>query len=486
MSDARAMDGRKGTKERLASLVSVFRRRAGPDGRRDDAASGKASERRKASGRRYVDIGADPAMESRHVIRFARRRIAAGLFWQMADPVRSPAEQSAEIGKRTGRAYHAYVSHPEGSQMAPVELGEGVEAGLPAGATMFDPALGPQWIGAFQVSPTHYWIVAIRDAAIISDAIAEYDQAWSDFNDLLHEGEWASILAPPDWNIAGARSEPLASLLTEEGSRIRHLSLLRAYWKRLLLVALLFAAILAGWHGYSWWDETQRQAEIERQRAAQARKNLAALSPPWTAAPLPMDFFLACRSAFAGALFDAPGWTQEKMSCTYAGEGKATVETSWSRNMGLIHLLRMMRPDPHADTPVLLDRKGERAGMTFDIDVPPRPAAASASGGVEPWPAEAVERRILERFQVMGLSIRMIDRGARPGGSGRRATVPAFGYHEVGFSTSAGVTEHISLFSDVPAASGQSIIFDPRTGVFDIEVRVHHQPVLLAKNPRQK
>src|SRR5690606_19230312 len=127
------------------------------------------------------------------------------------------------------------------------------------------------------------------------------------------------------------------------------------------------------------------------------------LEPSWSTMPLPMDFFQACRDAFSGAIFDAPGWAQQQIACTYSGEGKAEVTTSWARQMGQIHLLRMMRPDNHAATPILLDRNGDRATMSFQIETPARDEAVDAFGAamLQPWPADVVERRILERFQVM-------------------------------------------------------------------------------------
>lgn len=420
-----------------------------------------------------IQPGAEVAAETENVVRVGRRRIAVNLFWQLRDDTLGLKEQASRLSEQTGQDYETYALDKEGRQVAFTPAERGVEAGMPVGVTMFTPSLGANWIGSFKVSPTRFWLVMVRDGSVLGDRIGDQDEIFREYMHNIDGALWDRMLAPADWNIRGTEPGDPGSLLTETGTAVRNVSMLRAYWKRGMIAGILAVGLIGLWQGYAWWAEQERIAEIQRQRALQEYQRMANMAPPWTRLPSPDELFSACRIAIAGMLFDAPGWAQGEVRCTASDQESATVETSWTRQLGRIHMLRMMRPDALADVPIDLDRSGIVATMKRTISI-----GAEERDGEKPWQIDQIERRILERYQVMGLTIRLTSRPARPTSAQRRQGVPLFGYHELAFSTGVGVEEHISLVRDVPAIAGHSVSYDKNTSEFSFQIRIYHPPIL--------
>jgi len=479
---------------RIAGPAAADGARAHPTG---EVQAGPADAARRRPSASRIPPDADLMLESRNVLRAGRRKVAVNLLWQMRDESHGIADQARALASRTGADYLFQAFFHGGRQIAFIDGQGGVEAGMPAAVSMVDPDLAQSWIGAFEVSPTHYWVVSVRDGAVLLDLVDERDAALQEFHSQVEGAQWQSVFAPPEWLDHAETDQPpsAASLLSGAGIPVRHISLWRAWWKRGLLAIVLLAAVAGGLQTWSWWQDEQRDAEIARERALQEQRRLAGLQPPWSLGADPVSFFAQCRDAIATMVFDAPGWEQEPVECIFQENGKAVVRTSWKRQLGQVHMLRMMRPVRYRDTPLTLEGNGDRAVMEEPLDVGMQglPAAnkPAGSGGSRipagdrdrsqdgPWTSAQVEQRLLERYQALGLTIRLSNRDPSRGATTRKgAGSVVFGYHEIGFSSTAGMDEHVSLLSDVPAAIGQSLSYDKGTGTFEFVARVYHPPLL--------
>ena len=418
-------------------------------------------------GRRSGGAGAELVPAGTGRIRMGRRVAAAGLLWQPARPGMSVRDQAALAGRGSDELPLA-AARGGGRQIGFASAKNGIAPGMIAGASMFNAeAVGETWLGAFRIGDGGgwWWIAAMRDGLVFEDLVCgDEDSAAAAFRGLLDAPDWGRLFAPAEWEIEGAADAPLAELVS-----LRSAARLRPLNRTSRFIALGSAALIAAAAAAFVWSEYSDYRLEQAQREALASASAAAPSAPapWRSAPSLAAFVESCARAMDRLAIEPPGWELLPLNCSWFRSG-ATVDARWRRKRGRIPFLAAavrsrtgLRPE--------LERSGSFAAVSESVDIPAEPAPV----GGRPWPAGTLERILTERFQSLGLDLKLASRTADRRSPLRDAL---FGRTDLAIATSAALPEYARLLSDVPALVPESLSFDLKAGAWLLKARAFHRP----------
>jgi hypothetical protein len=367
------------------------------------------------------------------ILKIGSRKYAVGLRWFVADTAnRDLRAQARQEIRDTGGWADLYVLREAqgGREVRQFGLGaraDGLVPGAVAAAAAAANSLPGTWLGAF-ATDGGWWIVQVRDDAIVADGDAFYElerEAIERF-DRERRLDWGSIYAPASWNVEGARELSIIDLLQGQRSpRLQEANPSGTYLKIALLVGLI---AVGGGLGYTFWLDyqdrlAQEAAERERQeREARLRAALLArqqaqpivVPAPWTEQPQHAPWFEHCQAALAAIPSQIPGYRLSGRRCE-----PHSAHTTFARTDGFIgwaerHLEGRLVPGQRLVFPA------DQSGVEIVTQLPPRPPR-----GPEGIHDDAAARRFLiEHAQATGVRLQIsqtrVDPPPRPPGAPER------------------------------------------------------------------
>ena len=398
-------------------------------------------------------------------IRIGRQQAALGLLWQPARAGMSVRDQAALAGSGT-RVFGLVANSGDGRQLGFASADKGFASGMLAGATLFDGSIvGDTWAGGFSAGGGEWWIMAVRDGWIYEDLVCrDAESAEAAFRKLLEAPDWGRLYAPADWRVDGAEDASLAELIAPgAAARIRPLN--RAFrFASAACAALLALALL----GYGWREVSRLQHEWAQREALVGETSTAEVIPaPWMGA-LPIEQAVPrCENAMERFASEPPGWDLLRLECVFS-KGGATVTADWRRTKGRISFLAASVESRAGIRPVL-GRNGESASASDTFAIPEivsEPVAA-------PWSGEKLETVLRERFQTLGLDLKLVRKSGRPNAA---LGGVAFNRHDIAVATSTGLQDYARLISDIPALVPESIMFDMNANAWMLKAKAYHRP----------
>ncbi len=398
-------------------------------------------------------------------LRVGRKTAALGLLWQ---PVRPQTSLRDQAGMAGGQGSEFDLAASFGAKQLGFGMkSEGLGAGMLAGASLFDAdSLGGTWLATFPLDTGRlWWIVAMRDAKIYEDRVLfDAAEARATLVKSLDAPGWGKIIAPSEWNIEKSEQLGLSKIIS-----FRHASRLRLVDRRFQTgTTMLLAAIVAVALAYAWLQLSRYLAEerLRKEAFERARKSTSS-ELPWNSVPKIADFVFACMQEMDSVAVIPPGWTLQPLTCRWSGE-EAWLDAGWRRKSGRIPYLREM-VENRTGLRVGLSGNGESASLSMPIDAPVETANA------DPWPARRIETVLRERFQTLGLDLKMTARVVPPSISGSGdGSMRVHNRHDIGIATSVAINEYARLLSDVPALVPESLVFRPQTRVWLLNARAYH------------
>ena len=268
------------------------------------------------------------------ILKIGNRKYAVGLRWVLADTAnRDLRGQARQEIRDTGGTADLYVLRvaQNGREVRPFGIGsraDGLVPGAIAAAAAAANSLPGTWLGAF-ATDGGWWIVQVRDDAIVADgdAFYEHEREAIERFDRERRQDWTALYAPSSWQIEGARELSIVDLLQgQRGPRLQEVNLSGTYLKIGLLLGLL---AVGGGLGYTFWLDYQERlaqeaAERERlEREARLRAALLArqqtqtvvVSAPWTEQPQHRLWFEHCLAALAATPSQVPGYQASGRRC---------------------------------------------------------------------------------------------------------------------------------------------------------------------------
>ena len=398
-------------------------------------------------------------------IRIGRQQAALGLLWQPARAGMSVRDQATLAGSGT-RVFGLVANAGDGRQLGFASADKGFASGMLAGATLFDGSVvGDTWVGAFSVGNGEWWVMAVRDGWIYEDLVChDAESAETAFRKLLEAPDWGRLYAPAGWSVDGAGDAPLSELIAPgAAARIRPLN--RAFRFASAICAASLALILLG---YGWREVSRLQHEWAQREALVGETSTAEVIPaPWKGA-LPIEQAVPhCENAMERFASEPPGWDLLRLECVFS-KGGATVTAEWRRAKGRISFLAASVESRARIRPVL-GRNGESASASDVFTIPKVVDEPSAS----PWAGEKLETVLRERFQTLGLDLKLARKSGRPNAAFGGV---AFNRHDIAIATSTGLRDYARLISDIPALVPESIMFDMNANAWMLKAKAYHRP----------
>ncbi len=400
-------------------------------------------------------------------LRCGGRDAALGLLWQPVQP-QIPLREQARLAGGPHDGFDLCVRFAEGRQIGFASTGDGLSAGMAAGASMCgSPYWGDNWLAAFEISgePASWWIIALRGGLIYEDQLhRNSDSACAAFQKSLEAPDWEHIVAPGDWNIEGAVETPLAeAMAAAPEARLRPVN----RWPRIAFAAA--SALIALFLLYFGWSELSEFRESKQREQAAAKPAPAVLqSFPWSGSPDIRSFVNRCADEMDRLAVAVPGWKTQDAECVWSG-ADAQVKVRRQRQGGSAAWLQAALHNRSAGQAVIL-KGGQLAEQRSSVRLSAR-AGAEANRPERPARLEA---RLRDRFLTLGLELKLVSRDAKPrAGSGKPAR-RSFGYHDITVATSAAVREYARLIADVPAVVPQRLVYRPDAARWLLTARAYH------------
>ena len=296
------------------------------------------------------------------VIIIARKKYAAGLFWQPVAAGMSARNYSRQLARTVDRKLNLFTEY-----RAMVGLGarrQGHRLGMPSAAAEVMEALAEfsSFLAVFKVGAL-YWMVAVRNGIIIRDKLFDSEEiAKGEYVTLSGMPDWGALFAPSVWGMPRAVSKQPEEVLTGNvRASLRPISRFKTdFMSVVLLLAFVFSVVYFFQEPISQMMETKKQiAEINPELAAEYKKrmeeknkelderyNIKKVEPvkplemPYELLPNPHARAQLCYQAIGFLMQQVPGWVQTDAAC---GDTHATV--TFKRSFGTLADFFVVVPD---------------------------------------------------------------------------------------------------------------------------------------------
>lgn len=268
----------------------------------------------------------------------------AGLKWRPLQSARNFMAEAKAIGKAEGMDMVAIRKTRRVIQAGFAPRSKSKHKGKYSLAAALAGELGDNWLGAFQVGPDRYAMVAVHQGAVlpgrdfVSDRDAVLDALQQTYSLLSSEdaafSDGQNIYCPAEFGFGG-RDVPLTDVL-------RSKKLPKAYRLRPLTMGLtpgeiagIAASVLiaggAAYGGWVWWQH--RQEEAARAAAAQAAAAARTVSEqataaaaagivrPWVSQPSMAAMLSACAQQLDAAPLALSQWVFDTANCSATNTG---------------------------------------------------------------------------------------------------------------------------------------------------------------------
>ena len=433
----------------------------------------------KAAGGSDARLAGVVAFDGVATVTAGKRRYALGLEIEPFPEGTNVEELAEQLSVTRELDLHGF--HPEGGQVLFASREQDHAAGDYPGIRSLDRArLGNTWVAVFHLTGAGdaWWLVALRDGAAYEDRVfLQEDAARKAFGDLVEAPGWESVIAPEGWTSHGAHAAlDLAACLAAEPPSER-LTKLNARRRRVKIMAATFLGLcLAGGAGvYVYGEILERQrVQEELRRARMEATRLSEEAHPWFGAPVLSDFVAACMTHMETAFVLVPGWSASDLVCGYEDSDTVSISTSWRRVTGGNFAWLRGAVAPRVDG-LSMASTGDDATLTatFPIQAEARPFTR------ETWTQQEIRTRLVERRQVVGLSLSLEPDVTRMTVSQRQSMrVPVFNSMRVTVETVAGIRDLPRYFSDIPALTPERLVYDPSDRSWDLEMRIYLPPII--------
>ena len=451
---------------------------AQPDGAKKPKRQKKV--RNSGFGKNRPGVTTDMFFEPPGVISFGKKKVALNLNWlppheDLKPPaqIREANQAYADDPSQRTIEFESYVGAERTGFIGAGTSELGHQPGMKALVTMIsDEIAGPRWIGAFPIDPGHdkWWVAAFRDGKVFSDTIADSaHRAEEMFLEDLQAPDWTSVFAPAEWGMPDTRPDPLISILDfKKGEKLKSLTPVKDNLPRVMIAATAIGLI----GGFYFYMENKRAEELrqleEIRRALSDQVELGPTDRPWHELTHVDQFIASCMAQIDKAVKIIPGWENHPVTCT-AQRGKGSISTGWKRVGGSFSWVRAAidpgKPEPN------LAPDGNVASWSMDFDLP----VDKESWREVPWDGTLIDSRMRQRFQVFDINLAM-----RPNDKNQQAAkkLPVFNSHDMKISADYGVEKIGDILKDVPALVPRALVYNVKTGTFDLAMQAYHPPIL--------
>ncbi|MCY4541833.1 MAG: type 4b pilus protein PilO2 [Rhodobacteraceae bacterium] len=403
-------------------------------------------------------------------LRIGSRQAAAGILWQ---PARSGLSLRDQVILASGMRsdLDLFTTFGDGRQFGFASSDDGSGSGMMAAATAIDTAsLGSTWLATFELAEGGpWWIVAMRSGLIYEDQVFEEQaSAMSTHEDLSSAPEWEHIVVPEGWQIPNAETRLLKELLDAGNAAVlRPINRLRRHVTATMALCCLCVLGYASWKYLpGWLHQAFEPAPLPVQETA-----VETLELPWVGKPNLEEFLALCSHHIDRLYVPAAGWRNQPMSCTPTIDG-ISLSTQWRRKDGRAALVKAAVLE-QTGLRVRTDCLGQCIKLTKRLQ--------HEFGGLPtddpPWPSHTLETVLTERFQTLGLQVKLSRQEFRlPVQAEPGAHIQQFGHHEITFATSAAIDEYGRLLSDVPALVPVLLAYAPDSKSWTATARAYHMP----------
>lgn len=279
------------------------------------------------------------------IITIARRKYAAGLFWQPAQGRGNPRENAAKIAKIAKIRANLFVQF--NSMIALSDNRRKLSAGMPVAAPAVIEALNEKnFLAAFSIKEG-FWLLAVRGGIIIKDKIfPDVETAQKEYADLNAMPDWGLLIAPDAWAAPAAVTKNIDEII--DGSKKYRLSNISNLPGYIMTVFILAVTALVG---FSFFEEpikklllpSPQKLNIDPAIAAEYKRKLEEIEAPmpkpdpiivqiqlpYESLPKITDKAEQCWRAIAFLSQQITGWNVESVSCI---DGEASAQLV--RNFG--------------------------------------------------------------------------------------------------------------------------------------------------------
>ena len=143
------------------------------------------------------------------VLNIGGKDYAVGMFWNSASDATSAVSEAKATAKSPGLNADFYTVRGEGvPQYGRGSKDSGHKTGMPSLASYLNHAIEGNWVGVFECGEGSFYLVAVRDDAILADCDKVYtneDDVREEFSDLFYSSSWENAFSPEAWDIEGPR-----------------------------------------------------------------------------------------------------------------------------------------------------------------------------------------------------------------------------------------------------------------------------------------
>ena len=272
------------------------------------------------------------------VLKISGKDYAVGMFWNSASDANSAVSEAKSAAKSVGLGADFYCVR--GEIMPQYGLGykdSGHKSGMPSLASHLNDAVEGNWIGVFPYGDSSFYLVAVRDDAILADCdkvFTSEDDAREEFSDLFYSSNWENAFAPEAWELEGTTEKFFDDLLL--GSpvvKLKDVSSAKVIIKFGGILAVLFIILFVGMQLYNTFFATnsfeqvtavynQVQTKIIAKKGVEEQDQEVPPAPPWLGKPTGIGMLANCYSMITDLPITVPGW---KVAGTMCVEGSTSM-----------------------------------------------------------------------------------------------------------------------------------------------------------------
>lgn len=426
-------------------------------------------------GRRVIPAGPaqEVVVEGAGVVAIGKKKYAVNLYRQQSDD--SPkilAKNTPSVGD--AEKWNLYAKAPGNNIiLGSTDLGHR-KGQLPLGESIRNDLLGPNWTVIALLSDSKVIILKMERGIIVSDEV--FNNIDLAREEVMHDRAAPDhpIIAPAGWNIAGATQADLSDLVGQKTPALQKVGFLANNLPRILFFLLMAGVVAFGYYYFKVLGD--RAAAEEREMAERRAKRIVVNDNqyPWYETARPEEFLITCANLINDSLRVVPGWVIQPAVCQYTDKKVAATFVYLREDDGRIAWLRKVYEGSPGN--VSLDVVGNNGTYLVSKELK---SSKELFKETKPWTDENIQRVLVERFQNVGLHPKITSKKTKaPESAQTTQEIPIFNSHTLNLTVGAFPMDIVKMMSDIPATVPKSLIWDPSTNQWTLEVNVYHPAIL--------